>query len=72
MNKLHFAKHLNDEEYELLLKVYANHNRSVGLREREKYSLSHIVKVERNIEENCLNVYYEDEWWHYCKNGTWY
>ena len=67
------ANHLTDEEYKTLLTVYANHNSSMGLKERANYSLSHIVKVERNPKENCLNVYYENgEWFHYCSNGTWY
>lgn len=72
-NKLPVAEHLTDEEYKILLDVYSKHNRSMGLKERENYSLSHIVKVERNTEENCLNVYYEDgSWWHYTPSGEWY
>ena len=71
--KIPVAAHLNDFEYKVLMKVYAKHNGSMGLKERVKYSLSNIVKVERNTEENCLNVHYENgEWWHYCSNGTWY
>lgn len=71
--KLEVAKHLSDGEYKILLETYAKHNSSMGLEERKKYTLSHIVKVERNIEENCLNVHYEDgEWWHYTPARTWY
>lgn len=73
MAKLPVANHLSDGEYRLLLEVYANHNRSMGHEMRKKYSLSDIVKVEKNIEENCLNVHYKNgDWWHYCKDGTWY
>jgi hypothetical protein len=73
MKKLHVAKHLSDKEYQLLLSVYAAHNRSMGLKERENYTLSDIVKVKRNLEEKCLNVYYKNgDWWHYSTNGTWY
>lgn len=73
MAKLPVAKHLNDDEYKLLLDVYQKHNRSMGLDKRKDYTLTHIVKVERNTEENCLNVYYENgDWWHYAPNGTWY
>lgn len=71
-NKLSVAKHLNDAEYNLLMSVYANHNRSMGLKERVNYSLSHIVKVKRNLKEKCLEVYYQNgNWWKYHVNGTW-
>lgn len=73
MKKIDVAKHLTDEEYRLLLKVYAEHTSSMGLEQRKAYTFSHIIKVARNPEENCLEVYYENgDWWHYCANGTWY
>lgn len=71
--KLQVAAHLNDYEYSLLLKVYAKHTSSMSIDERSKYSLSNIVKVERNVQEGCLNVYYDTgEWWHYKTDLTWY
>lgn len=73
MKKLPVAKHLSDEEYTLLLETYARHNSAFGLEKRKDYTLSDIVKVERNTAENCLNVYYRNgEWWHYLSNRTWY
>lgn len=67
------AKHLTDGEYQLLLKVYAAHNRSMGLEERKKYTLSNIVKVVRNSRNQCLKVYYDTgDWWHYSAKGIWY
>lgn len=73
MKKLPVAQHLTDQEYQILLTVYANHNRSMGLKDREKYTLSHIVKVERNPKQNCINVHYDNgDWYHYCPDGTWY
>lgn len=73
MKKLPVVSHLSDAEYKQLLTVYANHNRSMGLEERKKYTLSDIVKVERNAAEKCLNVYYKNgDWWHYSVDGTWY
>lgn len=70
--KLPVAAHLNDKEYHLLMTVYANHNRSMCRDERIKYSLSHIVKVARNVKEKCLEVYYENgEWWKYAIDGSW-
>jgi hypothetical protein len=71
-DKIPVAKHLRDEEYKVLLHVHKKHNRSMGLEERKKYTLSQIVKVERNFKQICLNVYYENgEWFKYFPNGTW-
>lgn len=73
MNKLPVAKHLNDDEYKLFLHVYQLHNRSMGLSEREKYTLSHIVKIERSNKGKCLRVHYDNgDWWYYSADGTWY
>lgn len=73
MKKLPIAEHLTDSEYVLLLQVYANHNRSMGMEKRKAYALSDIVKVERNTTEQCLHVHYKNgDWWHYSKDGTWY
>lgn len=63
MKKIPVAKHLSDNEYRLLLTVYANHNSSMGLEKRKDFTLSDIVKVKRNLKESCLEVYY--------KNGDW-
>lgn len=72
MKKLPVAAHLSDAEYKLLLQVYANHNCSMGLKEREQHSLSYIVKVVRNTNEKCLEVHYQNgNWWKYYANGTW-
>ena len=71
--KIPVAEHLTDNQYKVLQIVYANHNSSMSLKERVNYDLSHMVKVEVNKEENCLNVHYDTgEWWHYCPDGTWY
>lgn len=73
MNKLPVAKHLSDDEYKLFLDVYQLHNRSLGLAEREKYTLSHVVKIERANRGKCLKVFYENgDWWYYSADGTWY
>ncbi|MDX5474491.1 MAG: hypothetical protein LPK00_03040 [Bacillaceae bacterium] len=73
MKKIPVAKHLSDNEYRLLLTVYANHNSSMGLEKRKDFTLSDIVKVKRNLKESCLEVYYKNgDWWHYTVDGTWY
>lgn len=71
--KLPVAAHLTDQEYVCFLQTYALHNSSMGFKERKNYTLSHVVKVERNKKENCLNVYFENgDWFHYKPDGTWY
>lgn len=73
MKKIPIAKHLTDSEYKLFLDVYQKHIQSMGLEKRKHYTLTNIVKVERNTKENCLNVYYDNgDWWHYSAEGTWY
>lgn len=71
--KLAVAKHLNDTEYRLLLETHARHTSTMGLETRKEYTLSDIVKVERNKEEKCLNVHYRNgDWWHYMPDRTWW
>ena len=70
MNKIKPASHLNDQEYQKLMQIYADHNRSMGLNERNNYAASNIVKVERK--EQCFEVHYDNgEWFKYYDNGTW-
>lgn len=67
--KLPVAAHLDNVEYNVLVQVYANHNSSMSIAEREKYSLSHIVKAEK-IKDGIVLVCYEDgRAWYYTING---
>lgn len=71
--RLPIAKNLTDAEYQILLNTYQRHNRSMGLSERDKYSISNIKKVQRYAPDAIIKVYYKNgDWWHYTKNGTWY
>lgn len=73
MKKLPVASQLNNYWYGVLMDVYAAHNSSMGLSERDKYSAAYIVKVELNEQKNCLEVHYESgDWWHYTPSGSWY
>jgi hypothetical protein len=73
MKKIPVAKHLTDEEYLILQQVYADHNSSMALKEREKYNAAYIVKIERAPEKKALKVFYENgDWWHYTFSGKWY
>ena len=70
--KISVAAHLNDADYKMLLETYADHNRSMAMERRGNFTLSHIVKVEKNEKTNCLDVHYESgDWWHY-KDHQWY
>ncbi|CAI8941529.1 hypothetical protein [Bacillus sp. IT-13CA1] len=72
MKKIPVAEHLTDEEYSLLLDVYANHNKSMKLDDRKGHTLSDIVKVARDPSEKSLIVYYKNgDSWRYSKDGTW-
>jgi len=71
--KLPVAKHLTNNEYKLLLQVYADHNSSMSFEKRKHYTLSHITKIARKPERNCLEVYYQNgDFFDYCADGSWY
>lgn len=73
MRRIPYLRNLSDNECKILLETYARHNSSMGLEQRKNYTLADIVKVERNVHENCLNVYYKNgDWWHYTSSRTWY
>ncbi|HZG73968.1 MAG TPA: hypothetical protein VEY51_20735, partial [Chondromyces sp.] len=72
LKKIPAANHLTDEEYHLLLKVYADHNSSMKFDDRKEHTLSHVVKVVRSPHEKSLIVYYKNgNSWRYSKEGTW-
>jgi hypothetical protein len=66
---------LTTEQAELFAAVHRNH-----LAAFEKWSdqwkkriIGKIEKVEWVPEEDCFHVHYDDgEWWHYCRDGSWY
>lgn len=71
--KVPVAVHLTDEEYRYFKLAYANHNSSMGLKERQHYNASSIVLIKKNKRKNCLEVYYQNgDWWHYTPDGKWY
>ena len=73
MKKIPVAAHLNDQEYLLFMQVYADHNSSMGMSEREKYNAGHIVKIERAPREKALKIHYDNgDWWYYGVNHKWW
>jgi len=72
MKKIPIAEHLTDEEYSLLLNVYANHSRFMKLDDRKNQTLSDIVKIVRISGGKSLMVYYKNgDSWRYSEDGTW-
>ena len=72
MERLEVAKHLTDEDYQLLLSVQAKHSRTMGVSKRENYKVEDIVRVKKEV-PGVLSVHYRNgDWWHYMKDGTWY
>lgn len=54
------------------------HRKHLSMFERESEAwkmrtIGHVVKVLWNDEDDCLYVHFDDgEWWHYCRDLTWY
>lgn len=65
--------HLTEGQRKLFWDVQLKRMKGMGSDMQKKYDSNHIKKVEWNKEEDCLHVHFDDgEWWHYCKDGTWY
>jgi hypothetical protein len=63
---------LTEEQSELFLSVHKSHLAAMGIESQMKYKLPYVQKVVWDQEKDCLKVYYDDVWWHYLKEGTWY
>ncbi|WP_226677267.1 hypothetical protein [Mesobacillus jeotgali] len=63
---------LAEEQAQLLVGVYKEHRKSMGLEDRKKFLLAAARKVEWVEEENCLHVHFKDTWWHYGQDGSWW
>lgn len=53
---------LTQEQYELFIKVHERHMKAFGTDNQKKYSLNNVEHVIWDENENCLKVYYADEW----------
>ncbi|WP_312754050.1 hypothetical protein [Rummeliibacillus suwonensis] len=64
---------LVEYEVEMLEKLNAKHQKMCGTKERQQYALKNVVKVERDFQKQCFNVYFQNgEWFHYCLDGEVY
>ena len=63
---------LNEVETKLFERVNAKHLSVIGNEEKTKYQKEEIVKIERDIRNKCLKVYFRNgEWFRYFTDGTW-
>lgn len=72
MNKIKGFAGLSDEQKQLFDRVYSRHMAAMGTEKRKKYSVDHLKEIKWNETEKCLEVYYNDDWWHYDTKGDWY
>jgi hypothetical protein len=63
---------LSPEHFEWFMRTHRSHMRAWGTENQKKYSLPNVRDVKYDKREDCLKVYYDDEWWHYDRRGTWY
>lgn len=65
-----FSK-LTVEQQQFFIRMHHSHMKAMGTDNQKKYSAKNIKKVAWDKEENTVNVYYQDIWWHYGRQG-WY
>lgn len=66
-------EHLNNFEMKNFLKTHRLHLDSMGKEQRSNYQLENIIKVERDFEQKCFIVQYDNgEWYHYSLKHDWY
>lgn len=68
--KIDVARHLSNSEYRLLLQVHENFISRIEPVKREEYHLSKMIQVLRNLKEDCLEVRFSNNNYHYYKDGT--
>ncbi|RIJ65509.1 hypothetical protein [Rummeliibacillus sp. POC4] len=60
-------------EIEMLEKLNAKHQKKYGTKDRQQYVFENIIRVERDFQKQCFNVYFQNgEWFHYCLDGEVY
>lgn len=59
-------------QYFQFLTTHVRHLKAMGTENQKNYCLSKVKNVEWDENEQTINVYYEDIWWHYDQDGNWY
>lgn len=63
---------LTADQYFLFLEVHVKHLKACGDELRKKRCLSKIKDIKWCDKDECIKVYYQDEWFHYTKKHEWY
>lgn len=63
---------LTEEQKNLFNRVHKAHMKMFGLEMQRKYAIENIKEIKWNKKENCIEVYYVDNWCHYDQRGHWY
>ncbi|MEJ9281453.1 hypothetical protein ACFPN4_14220 [Ureibacillus thermophilus] len=62
-------------DFKMFESVYQSHIATMGPLEKEKHRKENIVKIEKDLNHDCINVYFQkdgwSEWYRYYPNGTW-
>ncbi len=63
---------LTEIQRKLFLETYKKHLSAMGTVARQKYMPQHLKEVKYDNEDNTVNVYFENDWYHYATDHTWY
>jgi hypothetical protein len=63
---------LTREQQEQLKRIYARHMLAMGKEARKDYTVDQIIQVAWDKRDKTVNIYFENIWWHYAADGTWY
>jgi hypothetical protein len=63
---------LTIDQQELFQRVHQKHLQALGTEARKFYTIDQIREVRWDHEDETVNVYFEDDWWHYTDDEKWY
>lgn len=63
---------LTEGQRTLLISVYKSHLLGMGTIKRQSYMPGHLKKVAWDQEDKTVNVYFDNDWWHYTDDHRWY
>lgn len=63
---------LTKEQQVLLERVYQRHMAAMGTDTKKQYVIENIKEVEWDQKEKTVNIHFEDIWWHYSGDDTWF
>jgi len=62
---------LNNQEREIFEQTYQKHYDVQGSEQKKLFEKEKIKEIKVNDEENCIEVYFEHEWFKYYSDFTW-